>query len=548
MATSLDTAAPQRASDQPASTSTPTRTRRLRVPSRDTALRMLSATSGGVLLYLSNPPRPEWWLAPIGIALLGLAVYRRRARAGFGYGFLFGLGYLVPLLHWTGVYVGPVAWWPLSAFEAAVIGLGTAAIAVVTGLRGWPLLAALLWVTDEALRSREPFDGLPWGKVGFSQVDGSFLSLGALGGTPLIGFAVVLTGFGLAALIIRLADPVTRRDVAALAGPVVAIVLPVLASIAAWPLVGTDPNAGTATVAAIQGNVPRLGLDFNAQRRAVLDYHVKETLKLAAEVNAGQVPRPDLVIWPENSSDIDPYVNSDAYAEISAAVAAINAPVEIGAVVTSQEPGPKNTAILWLPGQGPVQQYVKRQLQPFGETMPARSFFRLFSADVDRAGNFVAGTAPAIFPMGPARVGIDTCYEVAFDSVVRDSVPGSNLLAVPTNNATFGHTEMTYQQLAMDQERAVESGRSVVVAATSGVSAIIEPDGRVIRESELFTPDALVATVPLRSTTTIADRLGAWPEWVMVAFGLLALAFGIRARRRDARVRRGQAALAATRD
>src|SRR5207248_10906394 len=118
-------------------------------------------------------------------------------------------------------------------------------------------------------------------------------------------------------------------------------------------------------------------------------------------VKAGQVPRPQLVIWPENSSDIDPYDNSDAYAEISAAVAAINAPTSIGAVVTSQAPGPKNTAILWVPGQGPVQQYVKRQLQPFGETMPARSFFRLFSPDVARAGDFVAATAPAIFPMAP---------------------------------------------------------------------------------------------------------------------------------------------------
>ena len=544
MAASLDTAAPARASDEPASNRT-RRSRRLRLPSRATALRLLAALAGGVLLYLSNPPRPVWWLAPIGLALLGLALYRRRARAGFGYGFLFGLGYLVPLLHWTGIYVGLVAWWPLSAFEAAIIGLGTAAIAVVTGVRGWPLWGALLWIADEALRSRAPFGGLPWGKVGFSQVDGTYLSLGSLGGTVLIGFAVVLSGFGLAALVIRLADPVTRRDVAALAGPVVALVLPIVASIAAWPLVGTDPNAGTATVAAIQGNVPTLGLDFNAQRRAVLDDHVKETLKLAAEVKAGQAPQPQVVIWPENSSDIDPYANSDAYAEISEAVAAINAPVSIGAVVTSQAPGPKNTAILWVPGQGPVQQYVKRQLQPFGETMPARSFFRLFSADVDRAGDFVPGTTPAIFPMGPARVGIDTCYEVAFDGVVRASVPGSNLLAVPTNNATFGHSEMTYQQLAMDQERAVESGRSVVVAATSGVSAIIEPNGTVIRESELFTPDALVATVPLRSTTTIADRLGAWPEWVMVAFGLLALAFGIRARMQDARVRRGQAALAA---
>lgn len=511
----------------------PPRPRRVRLPGRDTALRLAACVAGGVLWYLSFPPRPLWFLAPVAFCLLGLAVRGRRARAGFGYGFLYGLAFLVPLLHWTGLYVGVIAWWPLSAVEALFMGSGVAAIAVVTTLPGWPVWAALLWIADEALRSRFPFGGLPWGKVAFGQPDGIFVSLAAIGGTPLVGFAVTLAGFGAAALIVQLR--VTRRPVALL-GSLAALLVPVVASAAVWPLVGTDPNAGTAVVAAVQGNVPRLGLEFNAQRRAVLDDHVRETEKLAADIAAGRQKQPDLVIWPENSSDIDPYANPDAYAEISAAATAIKAPISVGAVVESQPPGPKNTAILWEPGRGPVEQYVKRQLQPFGETMPWRSFFAHFSPDVAKAGNFVPGTTPVVFPMGPAKVGLDTCYEVAFDSVVRASVTGATLLAVPTNNATFGLSEMTYQQLAMDQERAVEHGRAVVVAATSGVSAIIEPDGRIQQQTSLFTAAALVATVPLRSTTTLADRLGAWPEWALTAGGLLALAYGvtIRVRRRRA--------------
>jgi apolipoprotein N-acyltransferase len=499
---------------------------------------LAASVAGGVLWYLSFPPRPLWWLAPVAFALLGAAVLGRRARAGLGYGFLFGLAFLVPLLHWTGLYVGIVAWWPLSAFEALIMAVGVAGITVVLPMRGGPMWAALLWVADEALRARAPFGGLPWGKVAFGQPDGIFVSLAALGGTPLVGFAVVLTGFGLTALVAALLKD--RRGLRVLTAAV-AVALPVAAGAAAWPLVGTDPNAGTAVVAAVQGNVPRLGLDFNAQRRAVLDDHVRETERLAARVASGAVPQPDLVIWPENSSDIDPYANPDAYAEISEAAARIKAPISVGAVVTSQAPGPKNTAILWQPGAGPVAQYVKRQLQPFGETMPARSFFRHFSADVDKAGDFVAGTTPVVFTMGPAKVGLDTCYEVAFDSVVRASVPGSTLLAVPTNNATFGLSEMTYQQLAMDQERAVEHGRSVVVAATSGVSAIITPDGHITQRTGLFQPAALVARVPLRSTTTLADRLGAWPETVLVIVGLLALGFGI-----VARIRRRRAAATST--
>jgi apolipoprotein N-acyltransferase len=137
-----------------------------------------------------------------------------------------------------------------------------------------------------------------------------------------------------------------------------------------------------------------------------------------------------------------------------------------------------------------------------------------------------------------------TCYEVAFDGVVRDSVVnGSNLLAVPTNNATFGYTEMTYQQLAMDRVRAVEHGRTVVVAATSGVSAIVLPDGSVTQQTGLFTPAALVERVPLRAATTLSDRLGASPEWMLVIAGLAALAIALVARRRAHRVgdRRGSA-------
>src|SRR5205823_485471 len=134
----------------------------------------------------SFPPRPLWWLAPVSFALLGLAVHGRRARAGFGYGFLFGFAFLIPLLHWTGIYVGVIAWWPLSAVEAAILALAPAAIAVVSRLRGWPLRAALLWVAGEALRARVPFGGLPWGKVAFGQPEGSYVSLAALGGTPLV--------------------------------------------------------------------------------------------------------------------------------------------------------------------------------------------------------------------------------------------------------------------------------------------------------------------------------------------------------------------------
>ncbi|MDT7790527.1 MAG: apolipoprotein N-acyltransferase [Pseudonocardiales bacterium] len=502
----------------PESSELPARRRKLSLPLLS---RVALAVAGGVLVYLSFPPRPLWFLAPVGFALLARVIHDKRARAGFGYGLLFGLGFMVPLLRWTGEFVGLIAWLPLALACALMISIGTTAMSAISRVPGWPLWAACLWVADEALRGVFPFGGFTWGKIAFGQPEGWFLPLASLGGAPLVSFAVVLTGFGLFWVFRnwKLGAPL--------------FVVPLLVGFVVP--VGVDASAGTVTVAAIQGNVPRAGLDFNSQRRAVLDNHAKKTVELAADVAAGKVKQPDIVIWPENSSDIDPFRNGDAAAVIDAAAKAIKAPIAVGAVVVDRGDGlPRNQVVLWDPEKGPTDTYTKRKLQPFGETMPMRSFFRLFASEVDRAGVFQAGSDPDGFVMGPAKVALDTCYEVAFDSVVRDSVTaGATIIAIPTNNATFGYTEMTYQQLSMSRVRAVEHGRAVIVAATSGVSAIVQPDGSVTQKTGLFVPDALVATLPLRSQTTLATWLGAWPEWVLTAAGLVALALGFTRRRKD---------------
>ncbi len=247
---------------------------------------------------------------------------------------------------------------------------------------------------------------LTWGKVAFGQGEGAYLQLAALGGTALVGFAVVLSGFGLADLVFRLRDGRRRRIVAALLA-----VAPLLAGLASWPLVVTSAQDGTTTVALIQGNVPRLGLDFNAQRRAVLDNHVARTEQLAADVAAGRAPQPDLVIWPENSSDIDPLRNPDARALIDRAARRIGAPVLVGAVLQPEGKWPTNTMVVWDPLTGPGEEHDKRRLQPFGEYMPYRDFFRLFSSYVDRSSNFVPGKGDGAVDVGPVRVGVATCYE-----------------------------------------------------------------------------------------------------------------------------------------
>ncbi|MEB8342352.1 apolipoprotein N-acyltransferase [Streptomyces endophyticus] len=531
------TAPPVAPSDEPAEQSALSRVRSHLRRSAPLAFAVIA----GLLLYVSFPPRELPWLAPISFALFGVAVYGRRLRAGFGLGLAFGLAYLVPLLSWTGVDVGPLPWLALAAAEALLVSLAGMGIAYVSRLPLWPLWAGGVWIASEALRARAPFNGFPWGKVAFGQPSGVFLPLASLGGTPLLGFGVVLCGFGLASLALRFrkvrrassedAPPLKGLSFLKDKGMVAAAVFtvaPIVAGAVAMPFVATSAEAGTARVALIQGNVPRMGLDFNAQRRAVLDYHVRETMKLAAKIKSGQVKRPDLVLWPENSSDIDPYVNQDAYDEITKAAQAVGVPISVGAVVTAQDGTPRNRLIQWDPKTGPGAVYDKRHLQPFGEYMPYRSFFRIFSKDVDRAGEFVPGKKPVVFDMAGTKIGNVTCYEAAFDDTVRDQVrEGAQILSVPSNNATFERSQMTYQQLAMDRVRAVEHGRAVMVPVTSGVSAVIRADGTIAQQTGMFEPATLLADVPKRTSQTLATRAGVWPEALLVAIGVGGLGWAV---------------------
>ncbi len=494
--------------------------------------RLLGAAGGGLLLYASFPPRTLWWLAPLAFALLGAVLRNVRARTGFVAGVVFGLGFLLPLLSWTGTFVGVLPWLALAVAEALFIGAAGAGMATVSRLAGAPVWAAAVWVAGEAARSRVPFGGFPWGRVGFGQPDGPLLGVAAVGGVPLLSFVTVLAGLALAEAARRL---LRRRRRSAAGWPAVLVALALLSGPAAAlvPPTRAAPDR-TVTIAAIQGNVPRLGLDFNAQRRAVLDNHVNVTLALAADVAAGRAPQPAVVIWPENSSDIDPLRNPDAAAQIDRAAAAIRAPILVGAVLRNPDGRTTTNSVLgWQAGVGPVDRTDKRRVVPFAEYLPWRSFFSHFSSYANRAGYFVPGPGTGVVSLAGVRVGVAICWEVAFDDLVADSVDaGATVLAVPSNNATFGVTEMTYQQLAMSRVRAVEHDRSVIVATTSGVSASVTPDGTVTGSIRQFVPGVLVDQTVLRSTTTLATRLRSVPEWLLAAVGMVAVGGAILRTRR----------------
>ena len=480
--------------------------------------RLGAAVGAGLLLAAAFPPVGAWPMAYAGVALLAVSVHGLPARRGALAGLLCGLGLFLPLLRWEGPVGGPVAWIALAILESLFflpLGVG---LTLVCRLRAWPVWGAALWVGEEALRDRLPFGGFPWGRLAFSQAGSPLAPLAALGGAPLVTFAVALLG-GIAALALH-----RRASLPALA---LALALVLAALLAPTPAGGRQVH-----VALVQGNVPRLGLDAFAQRAAVLDNHAAATHRLAAAVRAGTTARPDLVVWPENSSDLDPYTDPRAYAVINDAVRDVGVPVLVGAVVNGPGNDLSNTGIVWDPATGPGRTYVKQHPVPFGEYMPYRSLLRRFSSRVDLVPrDFTHGAGTGVLQVGPARVGDVICFEVAYDGLVRDAVrQGGRVIVVQTNNASFGRSGESAQQLEMSRLRAVEHGRSVLVASTSGISAVIAPDGTVRQRAGIFTAATLLADVPLRDAQTLATRLGALPELVLSLLGAAGLATAVRRR------------------
>ena len=498
---------------------------------------ILAAASGGGLC-LAFPTFDLWFAAPLALAGLALALGGASWRRGFGLGLLAGLVFFVPTLHWSGIYVGALPWFALATLEALFIGLFGALVALMSS-RGRPVrpfAIAIAWMVTETFRATAPYGGFPWLKLAFGQAGSPYGRLAAVGGAPFVGFAIALTGGLLALAVLRVTRRMPVRVAVRVAVPASAAVAVALVGL----LVPLPMDGERVQVLGIQGNVPRAGFEFNAERRLVLDNHIATTRRAAEDVAAGRAKQPDLVVWPENASDIDPLRNADANQLIRAVVDEVHAPVIVGGLLDDPD-GVRNVSLLFEPGRGDTQRYVKRHPVPFAEYIPNRSFWRLISRQVDLVRrDFLPGTGPGVFEVATdratIRAGLGICFEVAYDDVMRDVVDdGANLLVIQTNNATFGFTAESPQQLAISRLRAIEFGRSVVHVSTVGQSALITPDGTAHQVTSLFTQAVVRGDLPLRDATTLATRVGAAPEWVATAT-LLVLLGEVLVRRRTRRV------------
>ncbi|WP_345571006.1 apolipoprotein N-acyltransferase [Nonomuraea rosea] len=515
-----------------------------REPKRVLLARVAAAVAGGLALFAAFPPL-DWWLcAPLGIALITGALYGTRPRRAAWLGYVAALVFLFPALAWVRT-IGDDVWFMLVGVEGLFYAAMAALAALVFRLPFWPLWFGGLWVAMEWARGLVPIGGFPWARVAFSQGESLFTSYAALGGAPLVSFAVVLCGALLAhAVLVR---PAATLGSAAASGGAralrraVSVALALAVPVLSFAVPRPGDEGRTINVGIVQGNVPGRGMYILGDEPAVvLKNHANETKRLAQAVRDGKLLKPDIVILPENSTDIDPYRDETAREIIQDSVRDVGVPTLVGAVVAIGDDRRATRSLVWDPVTGAGDYYDKQRLVPFGEYTP---FKEIVLALWERAGlvgrQSVPGDKPGDLKLGPVTIGAVNCYEVAYDDTVRETVrAGGTPIVVQTNNASYAESNLPPQQLAMSKLRAVEHNRAVVTAATTGISAYVTPDGKVSWQTRELVADMNVVKVPVRTQETIATKVGGVPEWALMVMGAAAAGAALwRGRRRGDRMR-----------
>jgi apolipoprotein N-acyltransferase len=432
---------------------------------------LLSAFSG-LLLSAAFEPISLWWVAPIALALEMFALSQSERK--YLSVLAFALSFNLVLLHWTSTYVGSVPW----VILAAGLSLFYLPLVVVKrlGIASFPLIFIVL----EEIRNRFPFQGFGWARIAYSQADAPYAKIAAHGGAVALSAITVLIGLVLFFLF--------QKQLRIL------ILLPLLIVLVPF---NVQINQ-TTQVLMIQGNVPKLGLDFNSRAKEVFFNHVKET-DIALKENR----KVDFILWPENSVDVDPFRNPEVFEALNS----YKVPLIVGAIV-GRDNEILNTSILWTKESQNV--YIKQHLTPFGEYIPLRSLASKISPFVDDVRDFSPGNESTIFTVDKAKIAPVICYELLDDQILEKAAKSSNLLAVQTNSATFGDSAQSAQQLQMTRIRAIEHSRNILSVSTTGYSAVIDYNGKVLQKSDMGTAQHLYAEIGLISSTSPRDRYGDW--------------------------------------
>ena len=494
--------------------------------------RALVGSLGGAFVALSYPAFNFWPGIFIGYFLILVSIRLLGFFKAFIVGTLAGFAFFGILLKWLTTYLGPIPWFAGSLISALIFGLAAAIAAVVWrylsslklgGAQPFVIAFALgaIFTAREYVAGVFPYGGLPWARGGLSLVD-TYLAkwvyfVDVAGLTWLIVFITALftirfaknqpTGIG-----------IYKRSRMLIPTAIAALLFFGTPAVVTLDASGT---AGTMKVAAVQGNA-NAGLFAVNPAGSILDKHLVVSKEV---VSSGRGENLDLMVWPENSSDLDPNSMVEPGMKISQFVTEeLKAPLLFGTKTFRGEDF-FNEVDLWLPETGLEDYYHKIRPVPFGEYVPDRPFFMALAPDlIGLIGwDMSSGTRDGIFDLpNGAKVGSLICFEVAFDYLSHDLVKqGAQAIMIQTNSSDFGRSEQGVQQAAISRMRAIETGRTVVAVSTVGVSGIYAADGSVVTELESFKPGAMVEEIALRNEITPAVLFGGLVEPLAFAISLI---------------------------
>ena len=505
-------------------------------------VRVVVVLLAGVALGLSWQPYGLWPLLLVSIPAFTLAVRGVRPAAALGLGYLFGLTMLILAVSWLhvlGTWIAAL----LIVFMALFFGLLGLTVTLVSRLPWWPLATACCWVLIEYAYSRIPFGGFGWTRIAYAAVDTPLAGFFPIIGVAGVSFIVALIGQLLAWALLTLwslrqgsfrqgsfrqGQPARRTHILIAAALILSLGL-LGSALRLYQVEAGVGSAGSVRVGIVQGNIPGRGIEAMGRARSVTSNHLSETIHLMTKARLGEVAEPDFILWPENSTDIDPTVDPLTRLTVQAAADVADRPILVGAVMQGPGYDERQTAALWWdPDRGVLARYDKQNLVPFGEWIPFRAQLLPLIPLLQQVGaQSVAGTGPGVLDVAvsgrPLKIGDVICFELAYDQTIyRSLTGGAQVLMVQSNNATYGGTGQIEQQFAITRARAMESRREIAVATTNSVSGFITRDGAVATRTEEFTAQSIVVEMPLRSALTPAIRVAPWLERALALVAVLA--------------------------
>jgi apolipoprotein N-acyltransferase len=498
---------------------------------RDILLSLLS----GILLILSFPNFDLEFLAWFALVPLLYSIEGKRLVRSFKLGFLTGIISFFGILYWIIVAVHTYGNVPLIlsgfillllvAYLSLFIGAFTYLtrfIQIRSGLQ-FTLFTPFLWVALEYLRSFL-LTGFPWANLGYSQyLNLPFIQMADITGAYGLSFVILLVN----ATLFGVLHQWSKKNFPFKQVVVTAIIL-------LGFLIYGYIKMGSVDRQMIQNPPLKIGLvQGNIDQSIKWDKSFQiETLKIYGKLSSRVAEeKPDLIIWPETAT---PFFFQDAK-EFQPFI--LDIPKKTDAFLLFGTPTYKiqkgkinhyNSAYLVSPSGEPVGKYDKIHLVPFGEYVPVQDLLFFIGSLGEGIGDFKSGKEIFNFSLPQGKFGVLICFEIIFPDLCRRFVKrGANFLVTITNDAWFGRTSAPYQHFSMATFRAVENRVFVARAANTGITGIIDPRGKILKEGGIFTEDSMNGTIRLSIHKTFYTLYGDVFAWCCSAFSIFLLAYAL---------------------